>query len=617
MIFNELDSKNSDNIQQKPKRSRDGCQNCKEGRIKCDKTKPICKVCQRKGLNCDYSKKLMWISVDKTDSRHPSFKNKRTSTKSSLPKESLNNGDTSTIAYTNTRPGKAPDDPDNIDAVASKSVPSIISVNRIEELDMLDTTEEYELLSPSRSRQNSETGSRNPSIISTSSNGEPDEGNVIDEEYIDHLSKDFSEGVQLDLDTISHHGLMKLDHQRIIEAQKNFSSNFQSFPREISNIFQSKDTQNIFSHYLFVTCVALDPLNGSGPQNISEKFFVPVAVNDPATLHGILSISASQLSFSNPEYKRLSLLHKSLSYKHLYALLKDDKESVSLNALSAIICHLSIEIIQSGLQNWPFHIKALRKIVQERKKRKLKGDQLTWFLYLRIARYDNFATLTTGEKPLFKEFNSNDFKSFHPLIQNFDGIFGCPTTVLFFCSELTYIGRTIFDITKIGGFNSLKEHLESLGYNEACLQKRLMKLLKREKSSINSKDWEATERIWSAAMIIHFHQSIYDESNNGEFHNEKEKFFEALKEFVQYDSFFCSNLLWPLLKISTILTEDVDRLFLRNTLNLFFHKTNIGAFKGVLKIVDELWELIDNGKYIKPSDWWSLQDEKGWNIFLA
>lgn len=598
MILNELNSgktpnnnnnDNNNNNQQKLKRSRDGCQNCKEGRIKCDKTKPTCKVCQRKGLNCDYSKKLMWISVDKTDSRHPSFKNKKPPQKTTKP------------------PTKVKKDTHLEDKIIPK-------IDAIEERDMLDTTEEYELLTPSR--RNSEVRSRNSSIIS---NGDDNNnGEFIDEEYIDNLSDDFSESVQLDLDTISHHGLMKLDFQKIVESQRNFSNNFHSFPREISNIFQSQDTQNIFSHYLFVTCISLDPLNGAGPQNISEKFFVPVAVNDPATLHGILSISASQLSFSNPEYKRLSLLHKSLSYKHLYALLKDDKQSISLNALSAIICHLSIEIIQSGLQNWPVHIKALRKIVQERKKRNMKEDQLTWFLYLRIARYDNFATLTTGEKPLFKEFNAVDFKSFHPLIQNFDCIFGCPTTVLFFCSELTYIGKTIFDSKQDGKFKSLGDHLETLNYSEIGLKKRLTKLLKRNQSSIDANDWNAIEKIWSSALIIHFQQAVYDSSSQQyDFEIEKENFFDALKEFVLYDSFFCSNLLWPLLKISTILIDPNDRDFLRKTIGAFFDKTNIGAFKGVLKIVDELWELIDEGTFTKPSDWWVFHEKKGWNIFLA
>ncbi|CCH44054.1 Transcriptional regulatory protein [Wickerhamomyces ciferrii] len=575
----------------KSKRSRDGCQNCKEGRIKCDKSKPICKVCLRKGLTCDYSKKLMWISVEKSDSRHPSFKNKRTNSKSNTPKDQSIDGIKQSKSIT----------PENI--------PQQQIIDADEELDMLDTSEEYQLLSPS-DQVIQYNKSRNSSLSSVQSYYNEDG-------EIDELSDEFQESVQLDLDTISHHGLMKLDHQRILETQRNFSMTYQTFPREIFNIFQSKDTQNIFSHYLFVTCIAIDPLNGAGPQNISEKFFVPVAVNDPATLHGILSISASQLSFSNPEYKRLSLLHKSLSYKHLYALLKDEKESVSLNALSAIICHLSIEIIQSGLQNWPFHIKALRKIVQERKKRKIKEDQLTWFLYLRIARYDNFATLTTGEKPLFKEFNSSDFKTLDPLIQNFDCVFGCPTTVLFFCSELTYIGKTIFDSKQTGNFVSLSNHLESIGYSEIILKKRLNKLLKRSKSPINSSDWDEIEKMWSSTMIILFHQSLYNNVDKEILNQEKITFFNALQEFVKFDSFFCSNLLWPLLKISTGLNSNNDRIFVKDTLQLFFDKTNIGAFKGVLKIVDELWELMDNGKYNEPYDWWRYQDEKCWNIFLA
>lgn len=45
-------------------RSFDGCNNCKDGRIKCDRQKPVCSICQRRGLSCDYSLRLKWVDND-------------------------------------------------------------------------------------------------------------------------------------------------------------------------------------------------------------------------------------------------------------------------------------------------------------------------------------------------------------------------------------------------------------------------------------------------------------------------------------------------------------------------------------------------------------------------
>lgn len=42
------------------RRSRGGCHRCKGAKIKCDETKPTCANCDKAGVACDYSLKLMW-----------------------------------------------------------------------------------------------------------------------------------------------------------------------------------------------------------------------------------------------------------------------------------------------------------------------------------------------------------------------------------------------------------------------------------------------------------------------------------------------------------------------------------------------------------------------------
>ncbi|ODQ82955.1 hypothetical protein BABINDRAFT_159433 [Babjeviella inositovora NRRL Y-12698] len=45
---------------EKKKRSRNGCHNCKRLKIKCDELKPTCSYCQKRNSECDYSVKLTW-----------------------------------------------------------------------------------------------------------------------------------------------------------------------------------------------------------------------------------------------------------------------------------------------------------------------------------------------------------------------------------------------------------------------------------------------------------------------------------------------------------------------------------------------------------------------------
>jgi len=45
----------------KKKKSRDGCQTCKNKRLKCDETKPLCRQCQKRGVQCEgYKKEYKW-----------------------------------------------------------------------------------------------------------------------------------------------------------------------------------------------------------------------------------------------------------------------------------------------------------------------------------------------------------------------------------------------------------------------------------------------------------------------------------------------------------------------------------------------------------------------------
>lgn len=501
------------------KRSRDGCQNCKKTRIKCDRTKPICKVCLRRNLVCDYSMKLTFVNVQESDSRHPSFK----------------------------RLKKSKQDTNGIVAVKIKEEPTVV-------------------INP------------NDPMIHTS------------DEYIQIGTK---------------------EPINLLHIERTFSQFFDMLSPDVTKIFQTRESLHIYQHYLSVTCSSLDPLHGPGPENISQKFFLPVAVNDPATFHGILAISSCQLSNTNPAFKELSLVHKSLSYKHLYSLLLSPKKSISLEIISAIICQLSIEIIQSGVKNWVFHINALRRIINQRKKDPFEEDQTTWFIYLRVARYDNFACLTTGENPLFKSINTKEipvFNSYHPTIQNIDCIFGCPSDALFFCAELSHISRILYE----------GKSLNDLGYSEVILQLRLFEILNNDYTMSLTDDWLCIKNMWCSAMVIHFYHCLEDKDHLEYTKIYIQNFFQALEKFIELDSFFCANLLWPILKIAYVVKSEIERNSLRLCLEIFYQKTNIGAFKQLNSLIEETWELVDNGSYTKPSKWWEYQQSReSWNLYMA
>ena len=45
-----------------------GCLLCRQRKIKCDLTRPICRQCQRSRLNCDYGLQLRWMNDRQDDS---------------------------------------------------------------------------------------------------------------------------------------------------------------------------------------------------------------------------------------------------------------------------------------------------------------------------------------------------------------------------------------------------------------------------------------------------------------------------------------------------------------------------------------------------------------------
>lgn len=538
--------------------------------------------------------KLTWITFENNDSRHPSYKRNKGSESSSY---------------------------DDID-VDHAQPPA-----KIQETDMLDVDQDYEMLF--RNNQSEDHHHHHHHHHEEEEDEDEDENcrslALIRENKT--LSSTIPGSDRADittLNTITHNGNVKVDLPQFFDYHKRFSTFFRTFPEETYNVFKNKETENLFAHYLLVTCVSLDPLNGSGPTNISEKFFVPFAVYNPSTLHGILSMSSSQLSITNPEYKSLALIHKSLSYKHLYALLKDKDQAISMSAICAIITHLSIEIIESNSQNWQFHVRALRKIVMERERRGVYNDQFAKLMYIRIARYDCFACISTGDVPLFEDFKVEDHQELDPLVKNLDGVFGCPAAILFFCAKLSSLSKKRYDLLENNNTDLTSEEVSRLaGIDEDELLKKLNSLLDVTSSTVTTEEWRLNEELWKFALVVHFNFCIRDDFqyNAEENYEITRKFLGVLKLLLMHheDGFFCSNLLFPIITVASIVEEkrQEERGEFLHATDIFYKRTNIGAFNRAKDVVKSIWNLKAKDEYSKPSSWWKYRKVMHWDIYLA
>lgn len=484
-------------------RSFDGCNNCKDGRIKCDRLKPTCSICKRRGLDCDYSLRLKWVDNDalgttfnpNEEYRAPRLKrtrrskfdiSKNTSLKVIKPKKNRK------PAYIKSTPALSKEASElicqfqkkqkmltgldaspnttsptflfNLEKVPMKSMfhtidfstdlaesssndsQLTVSLDGNEEICSLDPLSKSLDLSLMRHTQTSYIQELDTSLLSTTCTKTVSLRSHSDHDMDSKLLNSMS------LADLDHYAASIFLHHPLLHKALGITAH-------ISNHLSDPFVHGIFYHYVEFTCPSLDPERPNIHSNNSIKHFLPLAINFPSTFHGLLALSCLQLSGRDPQYLEHALRHRSISIKYLsQQILKEKNALRNPSILSAVICQITLDVMDVKSVEWRSYLEVCRPYIKETLALDKSQDHslihkssrhpnynaqvgtTIWFLAIRAAKYDTFGCLIDCHKPIIHIRVFDQNPTLEPQI---DAVWGLPARWALLCAHLQHWGRIL------------------------------------------------------------------------------------------------------------------------------------------------------------------------------
>lgn len=349
-----------------------------------------------------------------------------------------------------------------------------------------------------------------------------------------------------------------------------------------------------FDHYVGFTCSSIDPVNGDNSQNISKTMYLPLALNSMSSLYGILSLSAFQLSFTNPAYKEVGYQARVLSYQQLSSLVAQCNNSWNLDILGSILVHLTIDVLEPTSNGWSTHLQLFRSLFQETPLLNWhKHGILAWYITSRFVKYDTFACLQTGQQPLitWDQFDIDEMVNNEKL----DASWSCPSRPVVFCAEISHAYSHPHDIDWIYMYRVIYQLENAV----------------TETSPATS--WQKTTRYWCLGAILFAHRTILAQTNKqSEIQIMVVKMIDILKTLAVND-FMVTALVWPTWLLASVVTDSADRLFLLDFLEQAATEVRVISFRIIRDLAISFWAQSD----LSHKQWLHQAALKDWNQLMA
>lgn len=322
---------------------------------------------------------------------------------------------------------------------------------------------------------------------------------------------------------------------------------------------------SVFQHYIDFTCPSLDPGHLDLKENNSAKYFLPVAVNSLTCFYALLALSGMQLREGNPSYSESAVRHRSLSFHHLNQDIQNKKDLRHPAVLAGILCQLTLDVMEGKSDDWQFHLNVCRNTVKQ-----LLSKPGNYVAY-RIAKYDTFAALIDGHKPII------GLKVFEDELNNqhLDSIWTIPTRWVVYCATATYWGK----------LPESPEKLMELAYIEAQFS-QFRPFLYNPLDSLNKN----VHTMWQIATFIHYTRIIA--LTRLDLVPEISSTFSTAMLILQ--AFPCSDFrgtafTWPFFVLASAAFTAHDRENLRVIITRFWRSLRITTFGQLLGITQSLW----------------------------
>lgn len=451
-----------------------GCNNCKIGKIKCDRHKPMCKICIRRELQCDYKRRLKWVNSNPSEGgpgeegyKPPKLKRGRLPTKGDpdLSKNETQKPVADLDPATGmpaTRPDKSNSSSPNTGSSSSVSPisPSSHFSGAEPRFSLANGQTQYppelsrstagctsmsaqapQRLSADAPFMNHNYSIAGPSPLTPVSHNtshfqlEQNEGYGLGERVYQHQQNHVPMGHCEDSFHMDH--VQPTNFQHGLDAP--VSSQNLNIVRALFNKLEDQSLRPLINHFIHCTCACLDPVHGNNiNENISIHYYIPPMLQSQSALYSILSVGALHLrevALNNYQsevevenYSEIAIEYKALSFQHLAREIQAANNTATEPILSTVLIQLILSTFEAPSQDQELilHLNTWHETI---KSILFSGMRLSndsryslWHLAVRIAKCDTFAALSHRRNPILRVTMLQDAGFVAELEKNWGGV---------------------------------------------------------------------------------------------------------------------------------------------------------------------------------------------------
>lgn len=610
----------------------------------------MCKVCLRRGLNCDYSLRLKWVDNDEVGSgvseqgyRAPRLKRTKrktlgtSSTPSSTTSEIPSNVGSSSSDFNNSASSSATVPPQFNKTFAQPGFQRPHSFSSVEPPPM--TTQFFGQSTPGQIGTSSDyfgthfdaglpqfdfqlgssTGLASPLAYSTPNS------NFNTNLYPPTSEYPFSPSAPNYAHTphIINSPLQNSQQQHQYATQQNFIPQELQQQQNQDPIIQAlyaslpdASLEPLLTYYLRATCICLDPLH-DGRNQVS--YFLPFAIRSQSAISSILATAALHLHEAasimgvtaaantyTQRYSELAIKYKAKSFQYLTKEIQhhlNPSTSTDLPILAAILAQLELNIFEVRSNEYAMHLNAWRETVKgilvprvgdrnstsgtsDGNGSNSGGDYSRWFLAARIAKYDTFAVMVNNLKPILSITVAQNAN----MLIRLDSAWSLPSKWVILCATISYWSCRSPD--------SQTAYLRSseLTYIEEQLSMPISTPLNTRQQ--HSRQIEDTLiMIWQITTSIHYHRLIIYPGLRADLNPALTSAFNtAIFTIQQYlqdhgTDFRMIALAWPLFVLVYTAFKPQDKAVVQDIVVRIWRFLRIPTFSRIMQIAQVMWAI--------------------------
>lgn len=356
----------------------------------------------------------------------------------------------------------------------------------------------------------------------------------------------------------------------------------------------------LLDHYLQHTCISLDPFS-NGAYHIQA--YLPFAARSLSAVYSILATSALHLreytrsdicsdgGTQGQKYTELAIKYKTQAFHQLSSEIQvaGVNATAHLPILAAILGQLTLNIFEVQSTEYAMHLSACRSSVSSLLFAGMGLENPAWYLAARLAKYDTFAVLLDGHRPIIPLSACQD----HRLISCLDAVWCVP-------SKWAILSAWISSWAYNSDPKATPTQSSDLLFIEQQLSSPII--------TVNPRIPDILTNIWQLATRIHFyrvilHPTVRADQNPGILAAYDQSLF-LLQEYINLSQptqpshshsgsdYICASLAWPLFVLVTVSPKRNKKAqTLEETVATMWRRSRVPTFNLILGMTKDILNL--------------------------